>query len=132
MLSSILKANGQIDQHQNAVDPAFQCVSKTKPGFFIWRVEVTKFPSRVRSTILSAEIFYLVLKNMQLNTIPKESYGLFFKGDTYLVYYASETNRILSQHIHLWIGSESTTVQLTLTFQLFFPFSTTIILNRLI
>ncbi len=48
---------------------------------------------------------------MQLVPVPKDSYGTFFKGDTYLV--ASNTdalnNKIGTQHIHLWIGSDSTT-----------------------
>ena len=48
---------------------------------------------------------------MQLKGTPKDSYGTFFKGDTYLVYFAQETKSVITeQHIHLWIGSESSQV----------------------
>jgi gelsolin len=76
--------------HQIApiVDTSFQQIAKNKPAFFIWRVE-----------------------NMQLCPVPKDSYGLFFKGDTYLIFSATETpSRSIVQHIHLWIGEESTNV----------------------
>jgi hypothetical protein len=49
---------------------------------------------------------------MNLNIVPKESYGDFFKGDTYIIYYASyDTNKVFNQHIHLWIGTETTNVK---------------------
>lgn len=49
---------------------------------------------------------------MQLKSTPKDSYGTFFKGDTYIVYFAQEVKSIITeQHIHLWIGSESTQVK---------------------
>ncbi len=52
---------------------------------------------------------------MQLNPIPKDSYGVFYKGDTYLIFCASETsNKTLAQHIHLWIGEESTNVSINI------------------
>ncbi|CAF0715415.1 unnamed protein product [Brachionus calyciflorus] len=71
---------------QNLLDPAFIPVQKNKPGFFIWRVE-----------------------NLHLAPVPKDSYGVFFKGDAYLIYNSSETlTKNLSKHIHIWIGSEST------------------------
>ena len=48
---------------------------------------------------------------MQLTIVPKEAYGTFFKGDTYLVYSCTESpSKQFSQHIHLWIGAESSTV----------------------
>lgn len=73
--------------HQSIVDPVFLPIPKNKAAFFIWRVE-----------------------QLQLNPVPKDSYGVFFKGDTYLIYNATESaSRLLTQHIHLWIGSESTT-----------------------
>lgn len=73
-------------QSSSPVDAAFQSVSKNKPGFWIWRVE-----------------------GMQLNTVPKDSYGVFYKSDAYLIYHASgeSSTKLLSQHIHLWIGSDS-------------------------
>jgi hypothetical protein len=46
---------------------------------------------------------------MQLKSTPKDSYGTFFKGDTYIIYNAQEIKSVVvDQHIHLWIGSEST------------------------
>lgn len=43
--------------------------------------------------------------------VPKDSYGTFFKGDTYLVATNMDvgSNKLGTQHIHLWIGSDSTT-----------------------
>ncbi len=51
-------------------------------------------------------------QNMQLSPVPKDSYGIFYKGDTYLIFSASEASNKSSvvQHIHLWIGEESTNV----------------------
>ncbi len=48
---------------------------------------------------------------MRLVPVPKEAYGTFFKGDTYLIYSSIDKNiQKFTQHIHLWIGAESTTV----------------------
>jgi hypothetical protein len=51
---------------------------------------------------------------MQLTPVSKDSFGIFFKGDTYLVFSsAAETSATKStfvQHIHLWIGDESCNV----------------------
>ena len=74
------------------VDSAFQAILKGKPCFLIWRVE-----------------------HMQLTAVPKDSYGTFFKGDTYLVYSSADSlNKSATQHIHLWIGADSTTVSILL------------------
>ena len=71
------------------VDSAFQAILKNKPCFLIWRVE-----------------------HMQLTVVPKDSYGTFFKGDTYLVYSSTDSlGKSATQHIHLWIGADSTTVK---------------------
>lgn len=50
---------------------------------------------------------------MQLVPVPRESYGTFFKGDTYIIFANSENmnSKVISQHIHLWIGADSTTVR---------------------
>ena len=76
-------------------DPAFQSIQKNKPGLILWRIE-----------------------NMQLVAVPKDCYGTFFKSDTYLVYASLEgaSSRSLTQHIHLWIGADSTTVRLLFVF----------------
>ncbi|CAF1606560.1 unnamed protein product, partial [Didymodactylos carnosus] len=67
-------------------DPAFTVISKTKPGFFIWRVE-----------------------NFKLVAVPREAYSIFFKGDTYVIYHAEEVRKSsINIHIHFWIGVEST------------------------
>ena len=52
---------------------------------------------------------------MQLVPVPKDSYGTFFKGDAYLIFANMEGihSRLTSQHIHLWIGAESTPVSKT-------------------
>ncbi|CAF1190371.1 unnamed protein product, partial [Didymodactylos carnosus] len=68
------------------IDPAFTIISKTKPGLFIWRVE-----------------------NFKLVAVPRESYGIFFKGDAYVIYHAEEVKKSsINIHIHFWIGLEST------------------------
>jgi hypothetical protein len=49
---------------------------------------------------------------MQLVPVPKDTYGTFFKGDAYLIYSSIDQHaKKLAQHIHLWIGAESTTVR---------------------
>lgn len=49
---------------------------------------------------------------MQLNPIPKDSYGTFFKGDVYLIYNSYEIQpKMFSHHIHLWIGCDSSQVK---------------------
>jgi hypothetical protein len=76
----------------------------------IWRVEVfDSYPvAQIQGDRLQSQTNNFSFKKMALATVAKESYGTFFKGDTYLVYYASESKT--DQHIHLWIGNESTKV----------------------
>ncbi len=57
-------------------------------------------------------------KNFKLVAVPRESHGIFFKGDAYVIYHAEEIKKstnsssttpvTLIQHIHFWIGSEAT------------------------
>lgn len=56
---------------------------------------------------------------MQLNSVPKDSYGVFYKGDVYLIYHSVESSqpKVFSQHIHLWIGSDSSQVSYKLLFK---------------
>ncbi|CAF1325577.1 unnamed protein product [Rotaria sordida] len=75
------------------LDPAFASIPKNKSCLCIWRVE-----------------------NFKLVAVPRESHGIFFKGDAYVIYHAEEikkstgssTPSTLIQHIHFWIGSEAT------------------------
>lgn len=53
----------------------------------------------------------LLFKDIQLINVSKDYHGIFFKMDVYLVYSCTETiNKSISQHIHLWIGAESSEV----------------------
>ncbi|XP_046398859.1 villin-1-like [Ischnura elegans] len=81
-----------------AVDPAFKAVPKTSSAFYIWRIE-----------------------NMTVVPVPKDEYGKFYDGDSYIVYAASERgkpagpdirvaevkNASLEVHIHFWLGLET-------------------------
>ncbi|XP_057368031.1 advillin-like [Daphnia carinata] len=85
--------------HHNVVDPAFSVVPKESPAFLIWRVE-----------------------DMKLVLLPKESYGKFHSGDSYLIYSAFESGQPcgtllqqikgqsnkLERYIHFWLGNETT------------------------
>uniref|UniRef100_A0A1B6F7X6 HP domain-containing protein n=1 Tax=Cuerna arida TaxID=1464854 RepID=A0A1B6F7X6_9HEMI len=77
------------------VDPAFRVVSKTASAFLIWRIE-----------------------NLKVVPIPKDQYGFFYEGDSYIIYAASEYGKYigpgmksqevkgrLEMHIHFWLGS---------------------------
>ncbi|XP_054284246.1 villin-1-like isoform X2 [Macrosteles quadrilineatus] len=77
------------------VDPAFRTISKSSTAFIIWRVE-----------------------NFKLVPVPKDQYGLFYEGDSYIVYAASEYGKYivpgmkstekkgrLEMHIHFWLGA---------------------------
>ncbi|XP_046675986.1 gelsolin, cytoplasmic-like isoform X2 [Homalodisca vitripennis] len=77
------------------VDPAFRVVSKTASAFLIWRIE-----------------------NLKVVPVPKDQYGFFYEGDSYIIYAASEYGKYigpgmksqevkgrLEMHIHFWLGS---------------------------
>jgi len=68
-----------------SVDPAFKTVSKSSPCFLIWRIE-----------------------NFAPVAIPKDQYGTFYEGDSYLVLCMKETKGSLDARVHFWLG-ESTT-----------------------
>jgi hypothetical protein len=65
-------------------------------------------------------IYFLIFfsKNFKLVAVPRESHGIFFTGDAYVIYHVEEikkstgsssaTTPTLIQHIHFWIGSEAT------------------------
>ncbi|KAK7083781.1 hypothetical protein SK128_018797, partial [Halocaridina rubra] len=80
-------------------DPAFNSIPRNSTCFLIWRVE-----------------------NLELVLLKREDYGKFHKGDSYLVFSASEYGKPagmldtphpprggLDIHIHFWIGSETST-----------------------
>ena len=73
--------------------------------------------TRLSSTAHSRHVcFSPVDKNFKLVAVPRESFGIFFQGDAYVIYQAEEVKRSNSsspalapvQHIHFWIGSEAT------------------------
>ncbi|KAL7643355.1 UNVERIFIED_CONTAM: hypothetical protein RMT77_006647 [Armadillidium vulgare] len=79
------------------LDPAFSCIRKDYTGFFIWRIE-----------------------NFEVAPLSREQYGKFYKGDSYIIYSASESGKVstsdekpriarsrLEIHIHFWLGSET-------------------------
>eukprot|EP00095_Tigriopus_kingsejongensis_P000318 maker-scaffold292_size219010-snap-gene-1.31 protein:Tk00318 transcript:maker-scaffold292_size219010-snap-gene-1.31-mRNA-1 annotation:"hypothetical protein DAPPUDRAFT_311761" len=81
-------------------DAAFRSIKPDFSGFYIWRIE-----------------------QLQVVPVPRESYGKFFNGDSYIVYGAFERGSPgsgvdtkvkaaqgakLEKHIHFWLGSEST------------------------
>lgn len=66
------------------VDPAFKVVPKGKSCFHIWRVE-----------------------SLKLAPVPKDQYGSFYTGDSYILLSVQETKGALDMHIHFWLGSES-------------------------
>ncbi|KAJ9589746.1 hypothetical protein L9F63_017048 [Diploptera punctata] len=82
----------------SVLDPAFKTIPKNSTGFLIWRIE-----------------------NMQVVPIPKDQYGNFFEGDSYIIYAASERGKSIGSdckptqvhgslevHIHFWLGKETT------------------------
>lgn len=70
------------------VDPFFHSIVKRQSVLLIWRVE-----------------------SLQLKAVPRDSFGVFYKADTYLIYNSSFSHHQQQQtiHVHLWIGAESAT-----------------------
>jgi len=82
-----------------AVDPVFAGLPASHTNFIIWRVE-----------------------DFALVALPREQYGQFHKGDSYLIYSAFEKGQstgvdaevkqsrgFLQQFIHFWLGSQTST-----------------------
>ncbi|XP_078324668.1 advillin-like isoform X2 [Crassostrea virginica] len=67
------------------VDPAFRSVQKGRSGFYIWRIE-----------------------DMKVVAVPREQYGSFYKGDSYIILSIKEIKGTLDANIHFWLGSETT------------------------
>ncbi|CAG0917901.1 unnamed protein product [Notodromas monacha] len=79
------------------VDPAFASVPKNKAFFAVWRIE-----------------------HLKVVPVPREHYGSFFTGDSYIVYSAGSGTEFansrtrehvargpLEMHIHFWLGAET-------------------------
>ncbi|KAF4524898.1 hypothetical protein B566_EDAN015554 [Ephemera danica] len=82
---------------QAHVDPAFSSIPRNATGFYIWRIE-----------------------NLKVVPLPRDQYGQFYDGDSYIVYAASEygqpagvemkTRELKGQpevHLHFWLGLET-------------------------
>lgn len=65
------------------MDPAFEGAG-TQEGLQIWRIE-----------------------NFTVVPYPKEKYGQFYQGDSYIVLYTNDVNGTLSWDLHFWLGSET-------------------------
>lgn len=68
-----------------SIDQAFKNVPKSTPCLLIWRIE-----------------------NFQPVAVPKDQYGSFYEGDSYIVYAAKPFNGPLEMNIHFWLGTETT------------------------
>lgn len=81
------------------LDPAFKGIDRNKSGFYIWRIE-----------------------NLAVATVPKEYYGEFYRGDSYIILSLSlpgqshkgtevqiKENRggPMEIHVHFWLGAET-------------------------
>lgn len=65
-------------------DPAFRNIDKRQPQFLIWRVE-----------------------NMNVVAVPKQQYGHFYKGDSYIILSIRDVKGSMDAHIHFWLGKET-------------------------
>ncbi|XP_042220528.1 gelsolin, cytoplasmic isoform X3 [Homarus americanus] len=65
------------------MDPAFEGAGAVE-GLTIWRIE-----------------------NFEVVPYPKEKYGQFYQGDSYIVLYTRDVNGNLSWDLHFWLGSET-------------------------
>jgi hypothetical protein len=66
-------------------DPAFKTAGRT-PGTEIWRV-----------------------KNFRVIPVEKETFGVFFGGDSYIVLNTYGSHSDLRHNVHMWLGEETTT-----------------------
>ncbi|PVD37426.1 hypothetical protein C0Q70_00016 [Pomacea canaliculata] len=67
------------------LDPAFSRIDRNRAGFYIWRIE-----------------------NLEVVPVPKDYYGEFFRGDSYIVLSIKEIrSSTLDSHVHFWLGAET-------------------------
>lgn len=64
------------------VDPAFRSVQKGRSGFYIWRIE-----------------------DMKVVAVPREQYGSFYKGDSYIILSLSEEGDLKGVNIKVYQSS---------------------------
>ncbi|KAF6215173.1 hypothetical protein GE061_009924 [Apolygus lucorum] len=82
---------------ETTIDPAFRGISKSQSGFYVWRVE-----------------------SLQLIPVGKDQQGVFYDGDSYIVFAASEYGQHvgpgtkpkeihgkMEMHIHFWLGQNT-------------------------
>ncbi|CAN8005005.1 unnamed protein product [Ixodes hexagonus] len=96
----------------SSVDPMFKSLPKNSTFFTIWRIEA-------RMTFH----FFLCpcgLSKMQIVQFPRDQYGCFYNGDSYIVVVASDSTEkptcnmkskkavgALDVHIHFWLGAQT-------------------------
>lgn len=67
------------------VDAVFTRIDRKRSGFYIWRIE-----------------------NLQVVPVPKEYYGEFYRGDSYIILSIKENKGgSLDIHVHFWLGAET-------------------------
>ncbi|XKL63528.1 hypothetical protein PGB90_005892 [Kerria lacca] len=98
LLNLKLKTKKMPEENTNLiVDSTFKQIRKNQTAFVIWRIE-----------------------NMHLVPLPKDQYGTFYEGDSYLLYVASEAGKSIEPlakahdvkgrleiHIHFWLGTKT-------------------------
>ncbi|XP_076448458.1 advillin-like isoform X2 [Babylonia areolata] len=84
VLGKYLKAAS--NSRMSRVDSAFvRTVQRDRTGFYIWRIE-----------------------NLQVVPVPKECYGEFYRGDSYIVLSVKENKGgAFDIHVHFWLGAET-------------------------
>ncbi|XP_070188427.1 advillin-like isoform X2 [Littorina saxatilis] len=83
VLGKYLKAASK--SKMSKVDPAFSRIDRKRSGFYVWRIE-----------------------NLQVVPVPKDCYGEFYRGDSYIVLSIKENKgSSLDIHVHFWLGAET-------------------------
>lgn len=52
--------------------------------------------------------FFFFFFSLSPQPVPKDEYGKFYTGDSYIVLHTKEVKNHFEYHIHFWIGLEST------------------------
>lgn len=69
----------------SVVDPAFKSIPRGQACFHVWRIE-----------------------HMRVVSVPREQFGHFYSGDSYIILAVKEDRGGLEQHIHFWLGQHTT------------------------
>ncbi|XP_064597998.1 advillin-like [Liolophura sinensis] len=84
-LSAACYRDGSVERmSQSEVDPAFRVIPKRQTCFLVWRIE-----------------------NLQVVPVPREHYGNFYKGDSYIVLSVRDVKGSIDIHVHFWLGSQT-------------------------